>query len=57
MTIDEINKASEFLKRGEELEAKETKAAKEFIQLLNYVWGNGIMNNGLMADGRGEDND
>ena len=57
MTIDEINKVSEFLKRGEELEAKETKATKEFIELLNHVYGHGIMNNGLMADGRGDNND
>ena len=57
MTINEINKASEFLKRGEELEAKETKATKEFIELLNHVWEHGIMNNGLMADGRGDNND
>ena len=57
MTINEIKKASEFLSRGEELEAKETKAAKEFKELLNYVYGHGIMNNGLMADGRGDNND
>ena len=57
MTIDEINKVSEFLKRGEELEAKETKAAKEFMELLNYVCEHGIMNNGIMADGRGDNND
>ena len=54
MTIDEIKKVNEFLARGEELEAKETKATKE---LLNYVYGHGIMNNGLMADGRGDNND
>ena len=57
MTINEINKASEFFKRGEELEAKETKATKEFMELLNHVWEHGIMNNGLMADGRGDNND
>lgn len=57
MTINEIKKVNEFLARGEELEAKETKSAKEFKELLNYVWGHGIMNHGIMADGRGEDND
>ena len=57
MTIEEIKKVNEFLARGEELEAKETKAAKEFKELLNYVYEHGIMNNGLMADGRGDNND
>ena len=55
MTINEINKASEFLKRGEELEAKETKAFDELQVLLGQVMRNS--DRGIMADGRGDNND
>lgn len=55
MTIDEIKKVNEFLARGEELEAKETKAFDELQALLGQVMRN--TDRGIMADGRGEDND
>ena len=55
MTINEIKKVNEFLARGEELEAKETKAFDELQALLGQVMKNS--NRGIMADGRGDNND
>lgn len=55
MTIDEIKKVNEFLARGEELEREESKKWDEFQALLGQVMKNS--NHGIMADGRGEDND
>lgn len=55
MTIDEIKKVNEFLAIGEELEAKETKAFNEFQELLSQVMKKS--DKGIMADGRGDNND
>ena len=55
MTIDEINKVSEFLKRGEELEREETRKWDEFQTLISQVMKNS--HKGIMADGRGDNND
>ena len=60
MTINEIKKVNEFLAIGEELEAKEleakeTKAFDELQTLLGQVMKNS--DRGIMADGRGDNND
>lgn len=55
MTINEIKKASEILTRGEELEREEAKKWDELQALLGQVMKNS--DRGIMADGRGDNND
>ena len=55
MTINEIKKVNEFLARGEELEREEAKKWDELQTLLGQVMKNS--KRGIMADGRGDNND